>query len=229
MTTGHDDLTRLMEQVQGDNDAVAALLDNILQQESARMAEFYAQMQQRDDEINALLDDLLRREHEYFAPLYEQLRRQSDELDKLLDDIRAADDTLGYFGMVTDERGDTMTAPKRKKPTTTGKPVRSSGLPAKTAKLPHVTLSAEAHRRLALIDYNRQLTWVLRDAIAYIGSHRKTDVIPRRASCPVSLIAANRLIKLGFGMWLDDQKTIVMLTFQGERAYAAIKGLPEPT
>lgn len=105
MTTGHDDLTRLMEQVQGDNDAVAALLDNIVQQESARMAEFYAQMQQRDDEINALLDEQLRREFEYFAPLYEQLRRQSDELDKLLDDIRAADDTLGYSGMVTDERG----------------------------------------------------------------------------------------------------------------------------
>jgi hypothetical protein len=30
-------------------------------------------------------------------------------------------------------------------------------------------------------------------------------------------------------MWLDEKKTIVMLTFHGERAYAAIKDKPEPT
>lgn len=123
-----------------------------------------------------------------------------------------------------------------KKSSATGKPATSAKkptmpprLPAKTAKLPRVTLSPQARKRLRLIDYNRQLTPVLRDAIAYIGSHRRTRTRPRRASCPVSMVTANRLVLLRYCMWIDKERTLIMLTFHGERAYAAIKGLPEPT
>lgn len=94
------------------------------------------------------------------------------------------------------------------------------------ASLPHVTLTAAARERLRALDDAAPLAWGLCDAIAYVGNNRHLEVSPRRADCPVTLIAANRLIKLGHFMWLDDARTVVMLTYKGERAYAAIMGLP---
>lgn len=55
-------------------------------------------------------------------------------------------------------------------------------------------------------------------ALDYIGSHRKTGCQPRRKSCPVSMITANRLTRIGWAMWNGND---LMLTWEGERRWTA--------
>lgn len=54
-------------------------------------------------------------------------------------------------------------------------------------------------------------------ALDYLGSHRKTRVIPGNKSCPVSKITANRLVMKRWAMWNDKY---LMLTWEGERRWS---------
>lgn len=71
------------------------------------------------------------------------------------------------------------------------------------------------------IDYNRQLTKAMLKAIDYIGRHRKSDVIPSRKSCPLSMYMANKLVKYHYAMWRAGG-CVLMLTYKGERLFSAL-------
>lgn len=57
-------------------------------------------------------------------------------------------------------------------------------------------------------------------ALDYIGSHRKSRVIPGKKGCPVSKRTANRLVTILWAMWLSNGKEII-LTLEGERRWSA--------
>lgn len=82
-------------------------------------------------------------------------------------------------------------------------------------------MNNEAKAKIKLIDYNGQLTKTMLEAIDHIGRHRKTGVILRRKSCSVSVRTANKLIHLGYVMWIEENRSI-MLTYKGERVFTAL-------
>jgi len=116
------------------------------------------------------------------------------------------------------------------KPSRQAEPLPST--PSATAKrkkapLPSIKLSAQSKKRLSLIDLNRQLTPTMIKALAYLGRHKKTDVIPSRVSCPITVRTSNALKKLGYVM--DIGKSAIIPTFKGERAISAIFDTKPPT
>lgn len=58
-------------------------------------------------------------------------------------------------------------------------------------------------------------------AIEHIGSHRKTHT-KVGAGRPVSTRTFNALARKRLVMWLDEKKTIAMLTYNGERLWTQL-------
>lgn len=60
------------------------------------------------------------------------------------------------------------------------------------------------------------MTKTMKAAIDHIGTHRKTKT---KVGKDISAITANRLFKAKMIMWLDEDKKLVMLTYNGEREF----------
>lgn len=58
-------------------------------------------------------------------------------------------------------------------------------------------------------------------AIEYLGSHRKSDVKVGTGK-PISTRTFNQLQHKGCVMWIDEQKHIAMLTYNGERVWTRL-------
>lgn len=63
------------------------------------------------------------------------------------------------------------------------------------------------------------MTKAMKAAIDYIGLHRKSKT---KVGRDISIVTANRLFKAKLIMWLDEQKKLVMLTYNGEREFTKL-------
>lgn len=63
------------------------------------------------------------------------------------------------------------------------------------------------------------MTKTMLKAISFIGLHRKTKT---KVGRDISTITANRLFKAKMIMWLDEDKKLVMLTYNGEREFTKL-------
>jgi hypothetical protein len=63
------------------------------------------------------------------------------------------------------------------------------------------------------------LTKAMIKAIDHIGTHRKTKT---KVGRDISAVTANRLFRAKLIMWLDQDKKLVMLTYNGEREFTKL-------